>query len=251
VNIDEALAGVLERLSDPQVQALADACSRLDAPGPGLAPVVAGAQPGTVDAVAALGAAWRSAPGLTGAGLALALRAGLRARCDADPRRSRAVWTGPSSVGERRLTAAVLHELITTAVKRILLVSYAAYTLPELAADLEAAVARGCEVDVAFETATDSAGQYAGPHRPFGQIAGINRWRWPPEHRPAGAVLHAKLLVIDSRSALIGSANLTDRALHSNLEAGLLVHDPEVAAELEGHIRRLMGDGVLFREGSP
>ncbi|MGI8410888.1 MAG: DISARM system phospholipase D-like protein DrmC, partial [Solirubrobacteraceae bacterium] len=180
---------------------------------------------------------WRATPGLTGPGVALALRAGLRARRDADARRSRPVWTGPSSVGERRLTAAVLHELIATASKRILLVSYAAYTLPELAADLEAAVGRDCEVDVVFETATDSAGQYSGPHRPFGQIAGINRWRWPPEHRPTGAVLHAKLLVIDGHSALIGSANLTDRALHANLEAGLLVHDPEVAAELEGHIR--------------
>ncbi len=251
MNIDDALAGVLERLSDPQVQALADACSQLDAPGPGLAPVVAGAQPGTVDAVAALGAAWRSAPGLTGAGLALALRAGLRARCDADSRRSRPVWTGPSSAGEQRLTAAVLHELIAAAAQRILLVSYAAYTLPELAADLEAAVGRGCEVDVVFETAADSSGHYSGPDRPFGQIAGINRWRWPPEHRPAGAVLHAKLLVIDGHSALIGSANLTDRALHANLEAGLLVHDPQVAAELEGHVHRLMREGVLRRGERP
>lgn len=250
-SIDAALAAVLERLSDPQLHALAAACSHLDAPDGGLAQTVAGAPPASIEGVRALSSGWRASPGLTGPGVALALRAGLRARRDADTRRSRPVWTGPSSVGERRLTAAVLHELIATASKRILLVSYAAYTLPELAADLEAAVGRDCDVDIVFETATDSAGQYSGPHRPFGQIAGINRWRWPPEHRPAGAVLHAKLLVIDGHSALIGSANLTDRALHANLEAGLLVHDPEVAAELEGHIRRLMGDGVLIRERTP
>ena len=123
----------------------------------------------------------------------------------------------------------MLHELVAGASERILLVSYAAYTLAEIAADLEAAVERGCQVDAVFETEEDSAGAYSGPHtQPFAAIAGISRWRWPAAHR-RGAVLHAKLLVVDGRRALVGSANLTPTRAPSNLEAGVLINDPDVA----------------------
>ena len=37
-------------------------------------------------------------------------------------------------------------------------------------------------------------------------------------HRSAGAALHAKILVVDQRLALIGSANFTGRGMESNLE---------------------------------
>ena len=248
MNVDAALAAVLDRLSDAQVEALAATCEAHAGPATGLGHVVAGASPGAVDAVAALTSAWSSHPNLTGPGIALGLRSGLRARRDADARRSRPVWTGPETVGEQRLTAAVLHELIVGARKRILLVSYAAYTLSEVAADLEAAVARGCRVDVVFETTEDSSGGYEGPtNQPFGQVAGITRWRWPAEKRDVGAVLHAKLLVIDGRRALVGSANLTHRALTANLEAGVLIEDHDLAASLEGHVRGLISTGTLVR----
>ena len=248
MNVDPALAAVLNLLSDAQIEALAVACDALTAPNSSLAQVVAGAQPGTSDAVAALTSAWRTRGDLTGPGVALALRIGLAARRQADAARARPVWTGPDTIGEQRLTAAVLHELLTNAQDRILLVSYAAYTLAEVASDLAAAVERGCQVDVVFETEEDSAGAYSGPHSaPFGAIAGLNRWCWPAEHRLAGAVLHAKLLVVDGQRALIGSANLTHRALAVNLEAGVLLHDAAVAADLEGHIRRMMAARILIR----
>jgi cardiolipin synthase C len=249
VNIESALADVLQRLSDGQLEALATACRPLAAPTGGLGQVVAGAPPSTGEAVAALAAAWGEHPELTGAGVALALRVGLAARLEAGARRSRPVWTGPGTVGEQRLTAAVLHELIAGSRERILLISYAAYTLPEIATDLEAAVARGCQVDVVFETTEDSAGGYTGPTiRPFDQVAGIDRWRWPATNRDGGAVLHAKLLVIDGQRALVSSANLTARALHHNLEVGVLTHDADLATQLEDHIRRLMSAGVLSRD---
>ena len=103
-----------------------------------------------------------------------------RSRCDSgwrlgrtvDALRARPVWTGPGAAGEQRLTAAVLHELLASARERILLVSYAAYTLPEVAADLEAAVDRGCQVDVVFETTADSAGAYTGPRPPVRERLG-------------------------------------------------------------------------------
>jgi phosphatidylserine/phosphatidylglycerophosphate/cardiolipin synthase-like enzyme len=181
--------------------------------------------------------------------VALALRVGLRARRDADARRSRPVWTGPGATGEQRLTGAVLHDLVTDASARILLVSFAAYTLSELATDLAAAVRRGCRVDVVFETEEDSAGTYAGPQsRPFGAVDGIQRWRWPADQRIAGALLHAKVLVVDGRRALVGSANLTHRALTANLEAGILIEDEALAAELEAHVRSLISSATLVRD---
>lgn len=246
MSVERAVDDVLARLSDAQVESLAAACDLRERPDSTFTQVAAGAPPGAHDAIAALASAWAARSALTGKGVALALRVGLCARRDADARRSRAVWTGPGATGEQRLTAAVLHELVTDARERVLLISFAAYTLTELAADLEAAVRRGCQVDVVFETEEDSAGAYSGPHsQPFGAVEGIDRWRWPTEKRVAGAALHAKLLVIDGRRALVGSANLTHRALTANLEAGVLIEDRELAADLERHVRGLMRAGTL------
>jgi phosphatidylserine/phosphatidylglycerophosphate/cardiolipin synthase-like enzyme len=247
MKVDDALATVLDRLSDAQVAALAATCEPLAAPTGALATVVAGAPPATGDAIGMLCAGWRATPGMTGAGVALALRAGLATRQRVRAHRAWPVWTGPGSVGEQRLTAGVLHELLAGAQQRILLVSFAAYTLPEVAADLEAAVQRGCAVDVVFETEEDSAGAYTGPSRPFAHVSGINRWRWPAEQRDGGGVLHAKLLVVDGRRALVGSANLTAKALAHNLEVGAVTSDPELATQLESHVRRLIESGVFSR----
>lgn len=246
MRVNDALEGVLECLSDSQVEALAATAERSSGPTTALGKVVVGAAPGAFDAVATLREAWKNSPTLTGTGLALALRAALAARQGAYARRGRPVWTGPGAVGEQRLTAAVLHELLAGARERILLVSYAAYTLTEIARDLEAAVSRSCRVDVVFETSEDSDGQYSGAHdQPFGTVGGIHRWRWPAEQRTGGAVLHAKLLVVDGARAFVGSANLTARALAHNLEVGVLVHDKSLASELESHVRALMTSGVL------
>lgn len=242
MTVDDALAAVLERLSDGQVLALASHCEAVvGAPSfTSLAQTMLGAPPASTDAVAGLCAAWSTSDRLSGPGVALALRIGLTARRTTASRQARPVWTGPGEEGEGRLTPGVLHELLSRARDRILFVSFAAYTLPEVAADLAAAVARGCSVDVVFETKDDAAGGYDGPGAPFSNVAGINRWRWPLEQRDHGALLHAKLLVIDGRLALVGSANLTAKALHHNLEVGVLVNDASVAASLEEHIRRLM-----------
>jgi len=246
VTIDHAVADVLARLGDGQVEALADACAARTHATSSVAATALGAAPGGQDAVAVLVAAWRDEQSLTGAGVALALRVGLAARRASAAHRAQPVWTGPGAQGAERLTAGVLHELVAGARERVLLVSYAAFTLPALAKDLSGAVERGCAVDVLFETTEDSTGAYDGHGVPFSQVAGIRRWRWPAIARPAGAALHAKVLVIDGQRALIGSANLTHRALTSNLEAGILIRDPAVAGALEQHVRQLRSAGVLL-----
>lgn len=243
MTLDRAVDRVLERLSDGQIEALAVHCEQ----GTDLSDAVVGGSLASRDAVDGLAAALHDNGAIPKSAIGLALRVGLRARIEASARRARPVWTGPGAHGEQRLTASVLHELITSARERILLVSYAAFTLAEVAADLTQAVGRGVDVDVVFETEEDSTGAYHGSHAtPFGSVPGIRRWRWPSDQRPeSGAVLHAKLLVVDGRQALVGSANLTQRALNANLEAGVLIADPDVAAGLERHVRVLMNAGVL------
>lgn len=237
----------LDRLSAGQVEALAGAVAGQGLPDGSLAGAVAGAQPAAVAAVATLAQTWAGTDGLTGAGVALALRAGLRARARADAARSQPVWTGPGASGGQRLTGGVLHELIAGARRRVLILSFATYALPSVTADLSRAVESGCEVDVVHETEADSAGAYSGPSHPFGAVAGIRRWRWPAAQRSSGALLHAKALIVDGERALIGSANLTHRALSDNLEVGVLIRDPGVAGALEAHVRLLMARRTLER----
>ncbi len=247
MNVEQAVRRVLDRLSDAQVVTLADVCLRTESPS-GFREAVTGAQPDSHAAVAELADAWATSSELTGAGIALALRIGLGARREADARRSRAVWTGPGATGEQRLTAAVLRDLACDARERILLMSFAAFTLGDLARDLEQAVERGCQVDVVFETADDSSGTFSVAHStPFGAVKGIQRWRWPADRRQAGALMHAKVLVIDGRRALVGSANLTLRALTANLEAGVLIEDSDLASSIERHVRTLMTEEALLR----
>lgn len=244
-----AIRQVLGRLSDEQVEALARACEGLTSPPGELGSVVAGAGPAAAKDVVELISVWNATHGLTGDGVALALRVALAARRDADMRAAKAVWTGPGTEGKQRLTAGVLHELISSARQRVLLVSFAAYTLREVAVDLTSAVERGCSVDVLFETEEDSGGAYHGPGAAaYAEIEGITRWRWPADARSeSGAALHAKVLIVDEQRALVGSANLTPRALRRNLEAGVLINDPNVASALDAHVRALMADGVLTR----
>ena len=242
MTVDAAIDRVLARCSDAQLEALARAWEERDEVAP-----LHGAQPGARNAVKHLRAAWLAEPALTGRGVAVALRCGARARKSAQETACRPVWTGPGAKGEQRLTSAELVGVVASATRSVLVVSYATYTLPEVADALRDALERGCSVDAVFESGEDSGGGYSGPSTPFAAVDGIVRWRWPANKRGQGAALHAKLLVADGRRALVGSANLTHRALHANLEAGVLVQDPVVAGAFEEHVRRLMADGTLER----
>jgi cardiolipin synthase A/B len=135
------------------------------------------------------------------------------------------VWTGPESgVSSSRLTAAAVIELINAARSQILLVSYATHTEPSISTALTAAVARGVAVTPLAERHEDN--------RP------IRHWArpFPASTRSActgllgrarrarhGTARHAKIIVVDAQVALIGSANLTSRAMESNLECGILI----------------------------
>jgi cardiolipin synthase A/B len=145
------------------------------------------------------------------------------------------VWTGPESdPGSGRLTLAVVADLIGQAQREILLATYATVPGEDIRQALHAAASRGVEITLLLERAEDNPG-FRGLGNPFPGLT-ARRLTWPREARPAEASMHAKILVVDRRIALVGSANLTGHALERNLECGLLIRGGPVPSQLVAHL---------------
>lgn len=152
----------------------------------------------------------------------------------------RPVWTGPAStVAGSRLTIAVVADLIAEARQEIVLVSYATYPPAGVTAALSEAADRGVGVTLLLERAEDKPG-WNGLFEPFPDLA-AQVLCWPLAERPAGASLHAKVLVVDRRVALVGSANLTAFAMERNLECGLMVRGGDVPRQIAEHLTSATG----------
>lgn len=145
------------------------------------------------------------------------------------------VWTGPeSTAGQGRLTLAVVADLIAEAQSELLLVSYATYPGPDVVQALHEAVSRGVTVTLLLERSTDNP-SFHGHGEPFAGLP-ARRLTWPAAARAGEASMHAKLLVVDRRIALVGSANLTGHALERNLECGVLIRGGRVPGQLVDHV---------------
>ena len=128
------------------------------------------------------------------------------------------------------------------------MVSFAAFGVPEVVRELKAAAGRGVRIDLVLETTVDEGGTlrgHVGAAAAFAEIRqDVTFWVWPATRRPAvgasRAALHAKLVAADERVALIGSANLTDKALAVNLELGVIIRDPDIVGGIVRHFRVLM-----------
>jgi phosphatidylserine/phosphatidylglycerophosphate/cardiolipin synthase-like enzyme len=154
------------------------------------------------------------------------------------------VWTGPESdVDTGRLTSAVVSELIKSARHELLLVSYATYPERDVLLALQDACTRHVDVTVVFERNVDNAA-YRGSDEGLAGL-GLRRVVWPAVNRPLGASLHPKLVVVDKQVALVGSANLTGRALDTNIECGVLLRGGPQPRAISEHIWGLVRSGVL------
>jgi len=178
------------------------------------------------------------------AGLLAGAVAAQRRRADVD---LQVVWTGPESeVDTGRLTAPVVLGMVAEAQREILLVSFAADSAAALQQPLAEAVGRGVDLTMVLERTEDNPGF-------FGREAFRNlparRLAWSTA-RPAGAALHAKLLVVDRRIALVGSANFTGRAMDQNLECGVVIRGGRSPAAIRDHIFGLWHAGVLEQVGT-
>ena len=150
------------------------------------------------------------------------------------------VWTGPTSAVLRdRLTLAVLSDLIAEAQHELLLVSYATVPSATVRTSLTKAEARGVQLTLLLERPADNPG-FRGRNDPLPELRGV-RLHWPGTTRPHEASMHAKLLVIDRRTALVGSANVTGYGLERNLECGVLIRGGPVPGLLVAHVLTAQG----------
>ena len=154
------------------------------------------------------------------------------------------VWTGPpSEVDTARLTSEVVSALIGEANTRLLLATYATSPERRIFAALSDAADRGVDITVVFERTVDNR-QYRSDGDPFVGMP-IRRLVWPGDRRPPGAALHPKFIVVDDRAALVGSANLTGRALDVNVECGVVIRGGPHPKAIADHVWSLLRSGHL------
>lgn len=166
------------------------------------------------------------------------------------------VWSGPSAgASSFRRTDQALLELIQGAKRSIIVVTFAAYKVPHIAAALVDAAKRGVKVSLILESSEESEGAVT-----FNAIEAMGSelarastvYAWPTEKRGMDAkgnrgALHVKCAVVDDEAALISSANLTEHAMNLNMELGLLVRGGELPRSLAAHVRSLIQSRVLVQ----
>ena len=164
------------------------------------------------------------------------------------------VWTGPEAgSGPVRRTEQAILQVIDSAHRRVLVVSYAVYNIPRICDALVRAADRGVSLTVVVETPNLQEGRRAydtlkalGP-----AVAGRSGvYLWPHEGRPRDAagrsgILHVKCAAADGRWLFLSSANLTEYAFTLNMELGVLVTGGVLPAQVESLFDRLISVGVL------
>jgi len=166
------------------------------------------------------------------------------------------VWTGPaSSAPPFRRTDQALLQVIERASAELLVVAFAVYRVPLVAAALYDALMRGVRVRLVIETVDDGDGKVT-----FDGTKALRRdvleraeiYVWPRVQRPADGQgrhgsLHVKCALADSEELLVSSANLTAYALILNMELGVLVRGGSLPQQVHNHFDRLIQNGILVR----
>ncbi len=62
----------------------------------------------------------------------------------------------------------------------------------------------------------------------------------------AKGMMHSKIMLVDGQWGMVGSANLDNRSLHLNFEAGCILHTPALVADLEAGFLRDLENSVLL-----
>jgi phosphatidylserine/phosphatidylglycerophosphate/cardiolipin synthase-like enzyme len=202
--------------------------------------------------------------GLSGDAVATVIQAAISERVHRQPPHLTLVWTGPESrQSEARDTAIVVRQLFEQARKSVLVGGFAFDHGEEILRPLHAGM-RDHGVTATFFLDIKQPSEATGVDAEAFATDYLDRFfrrNWPfgdprPEiyYDPRTAVvgppwvsLHAKVIVIDAKRTLVTSANFTDRGQTRNIEAGVLIDDPDFAERLEGHFRSLVPSGHVKR----
>lgn len=200
---------------------------------------------------------WQSlAPTLPPVSVALALRAaGYAEAYHRHNGQIALVWTGPDSGNQLlRRTDQALLQVINSAQRNLLVVSFAVYKIEDIRRALLAAAERGVDISICIEAPDPSAGKIT-----FNTLAALGQrlaeqatvYAWPVGQRPQAAdgkhgSLHVKCAVADDRLLFISSANLTGYALSLNMELGVLIDGGALPGEVVAHFELLIARQVLI-----
>lgn len=166
------------------------------------------------------------------------------------------VWTGPSagpgSIPMRRTDQALL-QVIASATRSLLVVSFAAYRVRPVVEALAECCRRGVDVRICLDGEGDVGRLRDDLYRILGEAdERLALYVWPEDQRQhegdgGTGVLHAKCAVADGALLFVSSANLTEYALSRNIELGVLIHGGPLPGRVEAQFRALMDRGVLRR----
>lgn len=199
---------------------------------------------------------WRAeVPDLSAQSVAIALRAAVvTQKHHRDSQSVELVWTGPDVQGEpfRRTEQAIL-QLLDAAKERITLVSFAVYSIPNIAKALISAAARGVRLTVIIETPDKLGGENEySTLRALGKgVADCSTvYYWPKEKRSLSesgkpGILHVKCAVADDEWMFLSSANLTQQAFTINMELGVLVRGGSMPRSVQKQFDLLIKSGKL------
>lgn len=153
----------------------------------------------------------------------------------------RAVWSGPTFNGDGDHTTAALAHLIDEANEDVFASTYSATVDSVFIAALWRAIARGVRTTLLVDSKVGE-GRVAAALRQ--KLHGARFWTYIP---PDGAygLQHSKVIIVDSRSAFVTSANLSTAAAERNLEAGVIIHDPVFASGMRQRFSSLWKDGAV------
>ena len=191
----------------------------------------------------------------------ISLIADERERCRSNEARIELVATGPDGQEHARNTAVVVEQLFREARDEVLIVGFAVYDgqsiFRTIAERLEAEPALRVVIclDVARrigDTATDA--MIVDSFRRNFKKSNWGSSRLPELYydprslsadRENRAVLHAKTIVVDERTALVTSANPTPAAYERNIELGVVIRGGEIPRAIRRHFSALIASGFL------
>jgi len=201
---------------------------------------------------------WRSqAPEVTPQAVAAALvTASFIAKKRREEEAVEVVWTGPDqSVIPLRRTEQAILQVLNSAQSRILLVSYAVYSIPNIQEAVVRAAKRGVTITVVVETPDklNVQNEYSTLQALGDGVARCSTvYYWPKENRKAdGAgklgILHVKCVVGDGRWLFLSSANLTKYAFSLNMELGVLITGGEAPRQIERFFDEMIREKSLAK----
>ncbi|MDX2375191.1 DISARM system phospholipase D-like protein DrmC [Microbacterium sp. LRZ72] len=159
----------------------------------------------------------------------------------------RAVWSGPSFDGDSDHTTSALAHLIDSAHEDVFASTYSATADSVFVQALWRAIARGVRTTLLIDSKVKDGQTAAMLQR---KLAGARFWTYLP---PNGqyAAQHAKVVIVDSQSAFVTSANLSVAAAERNLEAGVIIRNADFASGMRQRFTKLWQAGEITDVAAP